>query len=291
MLFSLLLKFAAAAESKSRHPLGIAVCTEAEKRGIHIDIREIPEITEKAGGGVILEYEGKKIAAGSIRFIQENGCSVPSVQNSGETFSTVFISIDKKFAGKLFLRDQEKPDAAEAIQILNKNGITKTGIISGDTKQATEETARRLGITEAASSVLPHEKVEKFTELAERMKAENPGKTALFVGDGINDGAVIASADAGIAMGALGSDAAVEAADVVLMNDKLLLIPEAILLAKKIKRIVTENIAVSLSVKFIFLALGAAGIIGLKLAVFADVGVALIAVANSIRPLRWKKIL
>lgn len=286
-----LLKFAAAAESKSRHPLGIAVCTEAEKRGIHIDIREIPEITEKAGGGVILEYEGKKIAAGSIRFIQENGCSVPSVQNSGETFSTVFISIDKKFAGKLFLRDQEKPDAAEAIQILNKNGITKTGIISGDTKQATEETARRLGITEAASSVLPHEKVEKFTELAERMKAENPGKTALFVGDGINDGAVIASADAGIAMGALGSDAAVEAADVVLMNDKLLLIPEAILLAKKIKRIVTENIAVSLSVKFIFLALGAAGIIGLKLAVFADVGVALIAVANSIRPLRWKKIL
>lgn len=284
-----LLEIAAAAETKSKHPLGTAVCAEAEKRGIYIDMGEISGVTEKAGGGVILEYRNKRITAGSLRFIRENGCTVSEPEGQQENFSAVFISVDGKFAGKILLRDQEKDDALQTIQILKKIGIGKTGIITGDTKQAAEKTAERLGIAETAASVLPHEKVEKFTYLAEKMKEETPGKTALFVGDGINDGAVIACADAGIAMGALGSDVTVEAADVVLMNDKLLLVPEAVLLAKKIKRIVSENIAVSISIKLLFLVLGAAGIIGLKLAVFADVGVALIAVLNSIRPLGWKQ--
>lgn len=286
-----LLRLATIAECKSKHPLGVAVCEEAKKRGVDIDSAQIPAVSETAGGGVTVEYGGQKIAAGSIRFLRGEGCVVPQEENRDENVSSIFISVGKQFAGKILLRDREKNGARDAIQTLERIGVKKIAMITGDTPQAARGTAERLGIAEFAASVLPHEKAEKFEEIAGKIKSADPSKTALFVGDGINDGAAIARADAGIAMGALGSDVAVEAADVVLMNDELTAVPESIVLARRIRRIVSENIALSISIKVLFLALGATGVIGLKLAVFADVGVALIAVLNSIRPLRWKKIM
>ncbi len=278
---------AAAAEWFSNHPVGSAIRVYAETQGIKVDQSLISGYSEKAGCGVALKYEGTDLRAGSRKFLEESGVrGFP--ENGGSDQSrvsgtTVDVAYDFRFIGRVILNDEIKPDSARAIEDLRSLGVDMIVMLTGDTELPAREIAGKLGITDIRACVLPHQKVSFFEEISDRVKAVHPKGTVLFVGDGINDAPVLARADAGIAMGGIGSDAAIEAADVVLMNDSPLLVAEAIRSARWTHRIVAQNIALSFAVKIGFLLLGAIGIVTLWEAVFADVGVALLATANSLR--------
>jgi len=275
-------ELAAAAEWHSHHPAGLAIREQAAALEVPVRAELITDFTEKAGYGVCLKYDGRDVIAGSRRLMEESGVTgLPPVGAASGT--SVEIAECGRFAGRIMLGDEVKDDSAAAVGALRSLGVRDIVMLTGDTASAAREIADSLGITEVRSGVLPHRKVAYFEEISTRVKAAHPKASVLFVGDGINDAPVLALADAGIAMGAIGSDAAIEAADVVLMNDSPSLVATAIRSARWTRRIVAQNIALSFVIKIGFLALGAFGIATLWEAVFADVGVALLATLNSLR--------
>jgi len=275
----------AVAEFHSNHPVGIAIKKYASKIGLSVNVDSISEYAEHAGYGVSLVYEGKRLIAGSRKHLNENQISgLPAVCALAGT--CVEVASEGAYIGRLILSDEPKPDSKEAITELAALGIHDVLMITGDTEVAARSIADKIGITKIHSGVLPHEKVSIYEEFAQTVIARHPKGTVVFVGDGINDAPVLARADAGLAMGGMGSDAAIEAADVVLMTDSPLLVAKAISSARWTRHIVTENIVLAFVIKLGFLALGALGFANLWEAVFADVGVALLATLNSLRARR-----
>lgn len=274
-----LLRFAAYAESGSSHPISLSL---KKAYGHPLDVAKVSEIEEIAGHGVSAKVEGKKVLAGNIRLMEQKGISVSEARQGG---TLCYVSVDGVYAGCIVISDVIKPNAAEALKGLRDNGIRKTVMLTGDAEETAEGVAREIGIDEFHSELLPGDKVSAVEALLEEKGAQ---ENLAFVGDGINDAPVLSRADIGIAMGAMGSDAAIEAADVVLMDDD----PSKITLAMKISRgtlgIVKQNIVFALGVKAVCLILGALGLAGMWLAIFADVGVMVLAVLNATRALRIK---
>lgn len=281
-----LLALAAAAESRSTHPAAIAIRAHAAAAlGEKSLAAESAECRERAGFGTIARVDGRTLVAGSRRHLEAEGVSglPPPFADAG---TCVEIARDGVYAGRVVLADEPKADAARAVAELKGLGVSRVAMLSGDSRLAAQAVADAVGIDEAHAEILPHEKVERFADIAAEVRKDHPKGVVVFVGDGINDAPALARADVGIAMGGIGSDAAVEAADVVLMNDSPLLVPLAIRSARWTRRIVAQNIALSFVVKIGFLALGAMGVATLWEAVFADVGVALLATVNSLRARR-----
>ena len=271
-----LLEYAALAECASSHPIAQSI---RKAWGKEIDMNRVSDIREIGGHGVVVRAEGREIAAGNLRLMEQLGISRDPCHTPG---TIVHLAVDSEYAGHLVISDQVKPDAREAISALREAGVRNTVMLTGDSRGAAEQIAGELGIETVYSELLPGDKVAKVEELLAR---QAPGRTLAFVGDGINDAPALSRADLGIAMGALGSDAAIEAADIVLMDDQPLKLPLAIRIARTCMRIVKENIAFALGVKAVCLALGALGLANMWLAVFADVGVMILAVLNAIRAL------
>lgn len=274
-----LLEYAAYAESGSSHPISLSL---KKAYGKDIKLSKVSDIEEISGHGVKAEYEGHKIAAGNLKLMKKEGIAVSTGNYSG---TVVYVAADGKFAGVIVISDIVKPGVKEALSNLKKHGIKKTVMLTGDSASAANAVAQKIGIDEVKSELLPGDKVSQVEKLlGEKQAKEN----LAFVGDGINDAPVLSRADVGIAMGALGSDAAIEAADIVLMDDD----PAKISLAMKISvhtlKIVRENIIFALAVKLVCLVLGALGIANMWLAIFADVGVMVIAVINATRALKIK---
>ena len=272
-----LLKAAALAEAYSNHPIALSIHREYGKE---IDMKRLSDYTEVAGHGVSVKVNGKSILAGNSRLMSQNEVEFTETQDVG---TKVYVAADGKFLGCLIISDEAKPDSRIAIDSLKALGIRKTVMLTGDNKEIAEKLAGELGIDEVYSELLPQEKVEKLEQLS--MQKRKNGKLA-FVGDGINDAPALAIADIGVAMGALGSDAAIEAADIVLMTDEPTKLTQAVKVAVFTKHIVWQNIIFALGVKVIFLTLGAMGIATMWEAVFADVGVTLIAIFNAMRAMR-----
>ncbi|MCY6353735.1 heavy metal translocating P-type ATPase [Clostridium sp. ZS2-4] len=272
-----LLKYTAYVESFSNHPIAKSI-TEEYKGELHkANIENYKEVT---GNGVEAVVNGIRVASGNKNFIEALGIKCDEVNNNG---TVVHTAIDDKYAGYIAIKDQIKKDSASGIRLLKKSGIKKIVMLTGDRKENAEAVAEKLKIDYVYSELLPHEKVDKVEEL---YNGKNHKEKLVFVGDGINDAPVLARADIGIAMGAVGSDAAIEAADIVIMNDEPSKLATVIRIAEKTKKIVMQNIVFTLSVKLLVLVLSAFGIASMWLAVFADVGVALIAVFNSMRILK-----
>ncbi len=276
-----LIEYAALAESASSHPISKSL---QRAYGKEIDRSRVSDIQEISGNGVTAKVDGKEVAAGNDKLMKH--LNIP-YQDCHQTGTIIHMAIDGKYAGHIVISDIIKPHAKAAIAELKKAGVDKTVMLTGDAKKVADQVAASLGIDEVYSELLPADKVEKVEELLQ-MKL---GKAKLaFVGDGINDAPVLSRADIGIAMGAMGSDAAIEAADIVLMDDDPLKIAKAIKISRKCLRIVYQNIVFALAVKFACLALGAVGIANMYLAIFADVGVMILAVLNAIRCLFVKKL-
>lgn len=272
-----LLDVAAAAESYSNHPIAESII--AAHKG-HINRTRIGRVTEHAGMGVEAVIDGRDIFAGNARLMELAGANWHDCHIAG---TVIHISEAKNYLGHIVISDELKPDSKTAVAELKALGITKTVMLTGDIKEIGEAVGKELGLDEVRAELLPDGKVNAVEKLLNQ-------KTPLaFVGDGINDAPVLARADIGIAMGGMGSDAAIEAADVVLMDDKPSKLPEAVKIARKTMSIVWENIIFALAVKAIVLVLGAAGIAGMWLAIFADVGVTVIAVFNAMRAMRTQK--
>lgn len=276
-----LLEYAALAECASSHPISKSL---QKAFGKPIDRSRVTEIEEIGGNGVTAKVDGVPVAAGSDRLMERLGIAFAPCHETG---TVVHVAIDGAYAGHILISDMLKPNAKEAIRQLNKAGVKNTVMLTGDRREAAEQAAKELGIREVHSELLPADKVSKVEELLER---KNGKEKLVFVGDGINDAPVLSQADIGIAMGALGSDAAIEAADIVLMDDDPVKIATAIRIARKCIRIVYENIYFAIGIKIICLALGAVGIANMWVAIFADVGVMVIAVLNAIRALFVKKL-
>ena len=276
-----MLEYAALAESASSHPIAASI---RKAWGKHIDLSRVGKVEEIGGNGVVVEIDGKQVAAGSSRLMRHLGIEPIECRSAG---TIVHMAIGGEYAGHIVISDVVKPDAAEAIASLKRAGVRSTVMLTGDGPSAAAQVAEALGIDRVHSNLLPGDKVEKVEEL---LGEKRPGETLAFVGDGINDAPVLSRADLGIAMGAMGSDAAIEAADVVLMDDNPLKVSKAIRIARKCMTIVRENIVFALGVKLICLALGALGIANMWLAVFADVGVMILAVLNAIRALFVSKL-
>ena len=268
-----LLEYAAYAESSSSHPISKSL---QKAYGKPIDRSRVTDIEEIGGNGVIAKVEGVSVAAGNAKLMNRLGIAYKECHHVG---TVVHMAVDGKYAGHILISDIIKPHAKEAIENLKKAGITRTVMLTGDGKKVAESVAADLGIGEVHSELLPADKVSKVEEL---LSNKSEKEKLAFVGDGINDAPVLSRADIGIAMGALGSDAAIEAADVVLMDDDPLKIGKAIRIAKKCMRIVYENIYFAIGVKLICLVLGALGIANMWIAIFADVGVMVLAVLNAI---------
>ena len=276
-----LLEYAALAECSSSHPISKSLQKAYNKS---IDRNRVTDIEEISGHGVVAKVDGITVAAGNEKLMEKLGISYVSCSHVG---TIVHLALDGKYAGHILISDVIKPHAKEAIKELKKAGVTKTVMLTGDRKNVADAVASELGIKEVYSELLPADKVAKVEELL----ANKEGKDKLaFVGDGINDAPVLSRADIGIAMGALGSDAAIEAADIVLMDDDPLKISKAIKIAKKCIRIVYENIYFAIGIKVLCLILGALGIANMWMAIFADVGVMVIAVLNAIRTLFVKNL-
>ncbi len=271
-----MLEYAALAESASSHPIAASIRKAWGKR---IDLSRVGKVEEIGGNGVVVEIDGKQVAAGSSRLMRHLGIEPIECHTAG---TIVHMSIGDEYAGHIVISDVVKPDAAEAISALKRAGVRSTVMLTGDGPSAAAQVAEALGIDRVHSNLLPGDKVEKVEEL---LSDKKPGETLAFVGDGINDAPVLSRADLGVAMGAMGSDAAIEAADVVLMDDNPLKVSKAIRIARKCMTIVRENIVFALGIKLICLVLGALGIANMWLAVFADVGVMVLAVLNAIRAL------
>lgn len=274
-----LIRLAAFAESASSHPISVSL---KKNYGKEINIDEVSDIQEIAGHGVSALVDGKRVFAGNIKLMKKENISVECEHDEG---TVVYVSCDGEYAGCIVISDIVKENSKKAISSLKKSGIDKTVMLTGDSKQAAERVAKSLGIDEFHAELLPADKVERVEKLLSQKSAK---KKLAFVGDGINDAPVLSRADIGIAMGALGSDAAIEAADIVLMDDD----PLKIALARKISvhtlKIVKENIVFALAIKAICLVLGALGIANMWVAIFADVGVMILAVLNAIRALKIK---
>ena len=276
-----LLEYAALAESASSHPISRSL---QRAYGKEIDRTRVSDIQEISGNGVTAKVDSVKVAAGNDKLMKH--LNIP-YQDCHQTGTIIHMAINGKYAGHIVISDIIKPHSKAAIAELKKAGVDKTVMLTGDTKKVANQVAASLGIDEVYSELLPADKVEKVEELL-RVKS---GKAKLaFVGDGINDAPVLSRADIGIAMGAMGSDAAIEAADIVLMDDDPIKIAKAIKISRKCLRIVYQNISMALVVKFACLALGAVGIANMYLAIFADVGVMILAVLNAIRCLFVKKL-
>ena len=274
-----LLELAALGESYSNHPIAASV---REAYGREPALRRIASAREIAGQGVLAELDGQELLVGSARLLQERGVDFTSSQEAG---TLVYVALDGVYRGVIVISDGLKEGAAEALTGVKKAGVGKTVMLSGDRRQATEAVAKALGLDGVEAELLPQDKVSALEKL---LAAQPQGRTLGYVGDGLNDAPVLTRADVGIAMGSLGSDAAIEAADVVIMDDDLRRLPTAIRIARKTLRIVKQNIVFALSVKFVILILGALGIANMWLAVFGDVGVSVIAILNSMRTLRTK---
>ncbi len=276
-----IIEYAALVESASSHPISKSL---KKAYGKEIDRNRVEEIQEISGNGVTAKVDGVFVAAGNEKLMKRLGIQCIPCHDTG---TIIHMAIDGKYAGHIVISDIEKPHSREAIQALKAAGVEKTVMLTGDTEKVANKVAADLGINEVYSELLPAGKVDKVEELL----IEKPENAKLaFVGDGINDAPVLSRADIGIAMGAMGSDAAIEAADVVLMDDDPLKISKAIRISRKCLRIVYENIVFAIGIKLICLVLGALGIANMWLAIFADVGVMVIAVLNAIRALFVKKL-
>lgn len=276
-----LLEYAALAECSSSHPISKSL---QKAYGKPIDRNRVTDIEEISGNGVIAKVDGISVAAGNTKLMNRLGIAYQDCHHVG---TVVHMAIDGKYAGHILISDIIKPHAKEAIAELKKAGISKTVMLTGDSKRVADQVAGELGIQEVYSELLPADKVSRVEELLNQKSEKD--KLA-FVGDGINDAPVLSRADIGIAMGALGSDAAIEAADIVLMDDDPLKISKAIKIARKCIRIVYENIYFAIGIKVLCLILGALGIANMWVAIFADVGVMILAVLNAIRTLFVKNL-
>ncbi len=275
-----LIELTALAESQSTHPISRSI---QEHYGKEIDHNRVCEVQEISGKGISATVDGRAVAAGNAALMQSMGLKPDMVNHAG---TIVHVAVDGKYAGYIVISDEIKDDAKQAIADLHKMGVLKTVMLTGDRTATGESVAKEIGIDEAHCELMPADKVSHVERLiGERRK----NGTLAFVGDGINDAPVLARADLGIAMGALGSDAAIEAADIVLMNDKPSSIATAIAISRKTHRIVNENIAFALIVKAIVLVLSALGKTTMWAAVFADVGVSVLAILNAMRALREVK--
>ena len=276
-----LLEYAALAESASSHPISKSL---QRAYGKEIDRSRVTDIQEISGNGVMAKVDGVNVAAGNSKLMDRLGIKWIDCHQAG---TIIHMAVDGIYAGHIVISDIEKPHAKEAIQALKMAGVERTVMLTGDSRKVAEHVAADLGIDEVHAELLPADKVSEVEELLKK----NTGKGKLaFVGDGINDAPVLSRADIGIAMGAMGSDAAIEAADIVLMDDDPMKISKAIRISRKCLRIVYENIWFAIGIKLICLVLGAVGIANMWLAIFADVGVMIIAVLNAIRALFVKKL-
>lgn len=276
-----LLEVAALAEAHSTHPISQSLLKAYGKAP---DLSRIGKVEEIGGRGILAEVDGHPVAVGNSKLMEQVGAQYMDCSGIG---TVVHVAVDGKYCGHILISDVIKPHAAEAVAALKKAGVSRTVMLTGDSKKVGDLVGEELGITDVYSELLPGDKVS----IVEKLLAEkNPKDALVFAGDGINDAPVLARADVGIAMGALGSDAAIEAADVVLMDDDPLKIAKAIRIARKTMRIVYENIYFAILVKLVCLVLSALGLTGMWLAVFADVGVMVIAVLNAIRALYVKKV-
>ena len=271
-----LLEFAALAESYSSHPISLSL---QRAWGREIDSSRVSDVKEFSGKGVTARVDGHEVAAGNSKLMTMLGIDYMDCHSVG---TVVHMAVDGAYAGHILIADLLKPHAAEAVSALKRAGVSRTVMLTGDTKRVADTVAADLGLGEVHSELLPGDKVK----LVEEMLKESDGRHKLaFAGDGINDAPVLSRADVGIAMGALGSDAAIEAADIVLMDDDPLKIAKAIRIARKCMRIVYENIGFAIGVKLLCLLLGALGMANMWMAIFADVGVMVIAVLNAVRAL------
>ena len=276
-----LLEYAALAECSSSHPISKSL---QKAYGKPVDRNRVTDIEEISGNGVIAKVDGVSVAAGNAKLMNRLGIAYQECHHVG---TVVHMAVDGRYAGHILISDIIKPHAKEAIAELKKAGISRTVMLTGDSKRVADQVAAELGIDEVYSELLPADKVTKVEKLLDKKTAK---EKLAFVGDGINDAPVLSRADIGIAMGALGSDAAIEAADIVLMDDDPLKISKAIKIARKCIRIVYENIYFAIGIKVLCLILGAIGIANMWMAIFADVGVMIIAVLNAIRALFVKKL-
>ncbi len=276
-----LLKLVASCEKDSNHPIAMSVKKAyAEQNNQKMDGNKIKNINELAGKGISAIIDEKEILVGNEKLMKENSINYIESKDVG---TVLYISINKKFAGYIVISDKIKHDSKTAISDLYKNGVNKTIMLTGDKKEVAENVSNQLGITSVFSELLPDGKVEKVEEI---IKNKSPKSKVVFVGDGINDAPVLALSDIGIAMGGLGSDAAIEAADVVIMTDEPSKVSQSIDIAKKTMKIVKENIIFAIAIKIIVLILGACGGATMWEAVFADVGVSILAIINSLRMLK-----
>ena len=274
-----LIEYAALAESASSHPISRSLL---RAHGKELDRARVRDIQEISGGGVTAIVDGVTVAAGNDKLMRSLGVAYKPCHSTG---TIIHMAIDGAYAGHIVISDVVKPTAKEAVAALKKAGIHKTVMLTGDARRVAENVAADLGVDQVCSELLPEDKVTQV----EALLAEQTGKLA-FVGDGVNDAPVLSRADVGIAMGAMGSDAAIEAADVVLMDDDPMKIAKAIRIARKCMRIVYQNIVLALGIKFLCLILGAFGEVNMYMAIFADVGVMMLAVLNAIRCLFVKKL-
>ena len=279
---TVLLTFAAYCESASSHPIAKSIVAAC---GDEIDRDEITDQTESSANGVSCKVFGHKVSVGKLAFVceTEGHASEPPKQGG----STVYVSVDGKLAGSITVSDVVKDTSAEAISALKAVGVKKTVMLTGDNEASAEFMAAMIGVDEVHANLLPEDKVHEVEKVQEKLKDQK--KVVGFVGDGINDAPVLMRADVGIAMGAMGSDAAIEAADVVLMDDNPLSIAKSVGISRKAMRIVRENIVFALGIKSVCLILGAVGLANMYLAIFADVGVMVIAVLNAMRALRIRR--
>lgn len=276
-----LLEYAAIVESSSSHPIAKSL---QQAYGHTIDRNRMSDVKEISGKGITAVIDGKKVAAGNEKLMQDLGLVPCHCKTAG---TIVHLAIDGEYAGHIVLGDVVKPTSGQAISDLHKSGVTQTVMLTGDTRSVADQTAASLGIDKVYSELLPADKVSQLESILSQSKGD--AKVA-FVGDGINDAPVLSRADLGIAMGAMGSDAAIEAADVVLMDDDPLKIGKAIRISRKCLKIVWENIFMALGIKGVCLVLGVFGIVNMWLAIFADVGVMILAVLNAIRAMYVRKI-
>lgn len=273
-----LLELAAQAEQFSTHPIARSILTAW---GGTPDRDRVAQVEELAGRGLRVQVDGKTVLAGNERLMAENGIVLPEQPAAPGT--VIHLAMEGRYAGRLVIADQLKPGAKEAIQALKAAGVGRTVMLTGDSEAAGQAAAQELGLDQVYAQLLPGDKVDRVEAL---LKEKAPGRTLVYVGDGINDAPVLSRADVGVAMGAMGSDAAIEAADVVLMDDDLKKLSRAVAIARKTMTIVKENTIFAIGVKLAVLALSAAGLVGLWWAVFADVGVSVIAILNASRMLK-----
>ena len=276
-----LIEYAALAESASSHPISKSL---QRAYGEELDRSRVSDIQEISGNGVIARVDGMEVAAGNDKLMKSLNVAYKDCRSTG---TIIHMAINGKYAGHIVISDRLKSNSGEAVRALKKAGVTKTVMLTGDARKVAEQVTGSLGIDQVYSELLPGDKVARVEELLK----EKSGKSKLaFVGDGINDAPVLSRADIGIAMGAMGSDAAIEAADIVLMDDDPMKIAKAIRISRKCLRIVYQNIVLALGIKFACLLLGAFGEVNMYMAIFADVGVMILAVLNAIRCLFVKKL-